>query len=131
MKQSARNGQPRSFVVFLDYALHGDAAELRSLHLRRLAQLNHERACGLADRLSAIEGVTLETDAFFNEFTLRLPERADGVVEKLAAKGVIGGVPASRLYPGEMADRLIIAATECNTDADVDAYEAALREVLK
>src|SRR5690606_24186132 len=36
--------------------------------LTTLARLNHERACELADRLSAIPGVTLETDAFFNEF---------------------------------------------------------------
>jgi glycine dehydrogenase subunit 1 len=99
--------------------------------LKRLAQLNHERACELADRLSGVDGVCLETDAFFNEFTISLPKPAAQVVEALAQKGVIGGVPASRLYPGDMTDKLIVAATETNTGADIDAYEAALREVLK
>ncbi len=97
----------------------------------KLARLNHERACELADRLSAIDGVELVTDAFFNEFTLRLPKDAAGVVEALVDKGVLGGVPASRLYPGKgLDDLLLVAATETNTDEDLDAFEAALKEVL-
>ncbi|MCP2670805.1 aminomethyl-transferring glycine dehydrogenase subunit GcvPA [Maricaulaceae bacterium EIL42A08] len=97
----------------------------------KLARLNHERACELADRLSALPGVELVTDAFFNEFTLRLPKDAAGVVEALVDKGVLGGVPASRLYPGKgLDDLLLVAATETNTDEDLDAFEAALKEVL-
>jgi len=99
--------------------------------LARLARLNHERAVELADRLSALPGVTLETDVFFNEFTLKLEKNADDVVEALAARGVLGGVPASRLFPrAGLDDRLIVAATETNTDADLDAFETALKEVL-
>ena len=99
--------------------------------LSKLARLNHERACQLADRLSAIEGVELMTPAFFNEMTVRLPKPADGVVNALADKGVLAGVPAARLYPGKgLDDLLLIAATETNTDADIDALDAALREVL-
>ncbi len=97
----------------------------------RLAKLNHERACELADRLTAIDGVTLETDAFFNELTVKLPKPAAEVVEALADKGVLAGVPASRLYPGKgLDDRLILAATETNTDDDLDALEAGLKEVI-
>ncbi|MFL6738808.1 MAG: aminomethyl-transferring glycine dehydrogenase subunit GcvPA, partial [Sphingomicrobium sp.] len=40
--------------------------------LTGLAQLNHARACGTAARLSAIPGVRLINDSFFNEFTLEL-----------------------------------------------------------
>jgi len=99
--------------------------------LERLARVNHERAIALADRLGAIEGVRVETDAFFNEFTLKLPKPAAEIVEALAAKGVLGGVPASRLFPRRgLDDRLIVAATETNTQADLDAFEAALKEVL-
>jgi len=97
----------------------------------KLARINHERACELADRLSALPGVELVTDAFFNEFTLRLPSDAAKVVQALADKGVLGGVPASRLYPkGEFNDLLLVAATETNTPEDFDALEAALKEVL-
>jgi glycine dehydrogenase subunit 1 len=97
----------------------------------KLARLNHERACELADRLSALPGVELVTDAFFNEFTLRLPGDAAKVIDALADKGVLGGVPASRLYPGKgHDDLLLVAATETNTPEDFDAFEAALKEVL-
>ena len=44
-------------------------------------------------------GVELVTPAFFNEFTIKLPKPAAPVVDALAAKGVIAGVPASRLLP--------------------------------
>jgi SSS family solute:Na+ symporter len=45
---------------------------------------------------------------------------------------VLGGVPVSRLEPGrpELADLIVVAATEVNTDADRAAYVAALKEVL-
>jgi glycine dehydrogenase subunit 1 len=99
--------------------------------LRTMAQLSHERACELADRLGALDGVELLNSAFFNEFTLRLPKNAAEVVEALAQKGVLGGVPASRLYPGKgLDDLLLVAATETNTEADIAAFEAALKEVL-
>lgn len=99
--------------------------------LRTLARLNHERACEMADRLAALPGVEVLNSAFFNEITVRLPKPAAGVVEALAAKGILAGVPASRLYPGKgLDDLLILAATETNTDADLDALEAGLKEVL-
>lgn len=98
--------------------------------LTKLARLNHERAIELADRLAKIDGVELVTDAFFNEFTVKLSKPAAEVVEALAAKGILAGVPASRLYPGRFETHLILAATETNTDEDLDALEAALKEVL-
>jgi glycine dehydrogenase subunit 1 len=100
--------------------------------MTRLARLNHAAASALATRLAALPGVELVTDAFFNEFTIRLPKAAAPVVEALAAKGVIAGVPASRLLPHEAsaANLLIVAATECVSDADADALVAALKETL-
>ncbi len=99
--------------------------------ISKLARLNHERACALADRLSALPGVELVTDAFFNEFTLRLPKSANDAVDALADKGVLAGVPASRLYPGKgLDDLLLVAATETNTEDDFAAFEAGLKEVL-
>lgn len=100
--------------------------------LRELAMLNHQTAADLADRLSAIDGVELLNEAYFNEFTLRLSKPARGVVDALADKGVLGGVRATRLYPGDAAleNVLIVAATELNTQDDLDAYEQALREVM-
>jgi glycine dehydrogenase subunit 1 len=96
--------------------------------LSRLARLNHAKACALADRLGKLKGVELVTPAFFNEFTLKLSQPAAAVVDALAAKGILAGVPASRL--GGAADLLIVAATETATDDDFAALEAALKEVL-
>jgi len=100
--------------------------------LARLARLNHARASALADTLSRIPGVSLVTASFFNEFTLKLPKPAAGVVDALAAKGILAGVPASRLMPHDPTarDLLIVAATETTTDEDAAAFAAALKEAL-
>ena len=98
----------------------------------RLARTNHARASALADRLAKVKGVTLLTPAFFNEFTLKLSRPASIVVDELAERGIIAGVPASRLLPHEAQarDLLIVAATETATDEDCEAYAKALAEVL-
>ncbi|BCP52591.1 putative glycine dehydrogenase (decarboxylating) subunit 1 [Kaistia sp. 32K] len=100
--------------------------------LSRLARINHANAVKLAESLSALPGVSLLNDSFFNEFTIRLPGDAAEIVEKLVEKGVLAGVPVSRLEPGkpELADLLIVASTEVNTDEDRAAFVAALAEVL-
>jgi glycine dehydrogenase subunit 1 len=98
----------------------------------RLARLNHARASSLVDRLAAIKGVSLVTPQFFNEFTLKLPKPADAVVDALAARGILGGVPGSRLWPhhAEMRDLLIVAATETSSEEDCEAFAHALAEVV-
>jgi len=100
--------------------------------LVRLARANHARASALADKLSRIKGVDLVTPSFFNEFTIRLPKPAAGAVDALAAKKIIAGVPASRLWPHDrdLRDLLIVAATETVSDEDCDALAETLAEVL-
>jgi glycine dehydrogenase subunit 1 len=99
--------------------------------LRRLAALNHEKACALADALAGVKGVEILTPRFFNEFALRLPRNAWDVVGELAKQGVIAGVAMSRLDPkAGMDDVLITCATEMNTDSDIAAYADALKKVL-
>ncbi len=97
--------------------------------LRQLAAINHEKACILADKLTAIDGVELITDTFFNEFTLRLSKPAQGVVGDMVAQGVLGGLHASRLMDGHD-DLLIVCATETNSEADMDAFAKALKGAL-
>ncbi|WP_026607292.1 aminomethyl-transferring glycine dehydrogenase subunit GcvPA [Methylocapsa acidiphila] len=96
--------------------------------LRRLARINHANAVDLADRLAAVNGVEVLTKTFFNEFTIRIPADAAGVVERMAQRGVLGGVPISRLLPGQGLDDLIlVASTEINTEADRGALADALQ----
>ncbi len=100
--------------------------------LRELARLNHAKAVALADVLSGVRGVEVLTGAFFNEFTMRVPADAQNVVNALASKGVLGGVPVSRLEPArrELRDLVVVASTELNTEDDRVRYAQALREVL-
>ena len=98
--------------------------------LKRLAEINHANACDLADRLAKVKGVSVLNDAFFNEFTIRVPGNAVAVIDKLAAKGVLGGVPYARLAPGAHTDLILVASTEVNTDEDRAAFATALGEVV-
>ena len=101
--------------------------------LGQLAAINHARAVAVAERLAAIPGVTLVNDAFFNEFTLKLPVEARPAVHAMVTRGVLGGVSLGRLYPGEagLANGLVIAVTETVTDEDIDALDSALQEAVK
>ena len=101
--------------------------------LTGLAKLNHARACEVAERLSAIPGVRLVNDSFFNEFTLELPVEARPAVHAMVDKGVLGGVSLGRLYPDEtsLATGLVVAVTETATAEDIQALEAALKEVCQ
>ena len=72
--------------------------------------------------------VQVLNQTFFNEFTIRVKGDAARVVETLAERGVLGGVPVSRLLPGAGLDNLmIVASTEVNTDEDRAAFIAALK----
>jgi glycine dehydrogenase subunit 1 len=99
--------------------------------LTRLARVNHANAVKLAGMLAGVNGVEVLGSAFFNEFTVRLPKNAAQVVEALAERGVLAGVPVSRLLPGAgLDDLLLVASTEINTDEDRAALVAGLKEVL-
>jgi len=100
--------------------------------LTRLARLNHATAIRLADRLAEVPGVAVVNRGFFNEFTLRLPGDAAAIAEKLAQRRILAGVPVSRLIPGQpaLANLLLVAATETNSDADIEAFATNLQEVL-
>jgi glycine dehydrogenase subunit 1 len=100
--------------------------------LKKLAAINHANAVRLADALAKVPGSEVITPYFFNEFTIRTSKPGAEVIDALVDEGVIGGVPASRLFPDnpDLADLIIVAATEMTTPADRDAYVSALTKVL-
>jgi glycine dehydrogenase subunit 1 len=97
--------------------------------LKQLAEINHANAVTLAEMLEGVKGVKVLNETFFNEFTIQLKSDADAVVERMAKKGVLAGVPVSRLLPDSkaFANLLIVANTEVNTDADRVAFVKALK----
>jgi glycine dehydrogenase subunit 1 len=100
--------------------------------LGRLAKVNHANAVRLAERLAAVPAVEVVNTHFFNEFTLRTPRPAAALIEALAGRGVIGGLPVSRVLPGAgLDDCIIVASTETNTEDDRAAYAQALAECLR
>jgi glycine dehydrogenase subunit 1 len=104
---------------------------LGQVGLQRVARINHANAVKLADRLASVRGVEVLNETFFNEFTVKLSKPAAEVVEALAIKGVLGGVPFSRLAPeAGLDDLLLVASSEVNTDEDREALASALEEVL-
>jgi len=98
--------------------------------IQQLAALNHEKACDLADVIDGIDGASVENETFFNEFAVRLNRPAADVVDAMVDKGVIAGVPLSRLAPEADENILLVCATETSSDEDIAAFGTALKEVL-
>jgi glycine dehydrogenase subunit 1 len=119
-----------SGLCALAFTIH--LALLGETGLTRLARLNHAAAVALAERLERIPDVRLLNAAFFNEFALRLPCPAAAIVDALAAKGVLAGIPVSRFYPNrtELAEILLVAATEMVTTEDLDRFGQELKEAV-
>jgi glycine dehydrogenase subunit 1 len=100
--------------------------------LKQLALVNHAHAVALADALAKIPGVEVLNNTFFNEFTIRVKGSAADLVERLAARGVLGGVPVSRILPkAGLDDLLLVASTEVNSDEDRAAFLAALEAEVR
>jgi glycine dehydrogenase subunit 1 len=99
--------------------------------LQRLARINHANALALADLLAGVKKVDVLNKSFFNECAVRLPLPAVDVVERMAAQGVLAGVPVSRLLPhAGLDDVLLVASTEVNTHEDRHNFIAALNSAL-
>ena len=102
-----------------------------SLHgrhgLRRLAEINLQRAAALRRRLAQEAGFTSRFDApCFNEFTVRSQQPVAELLDQLSGRGVLAGIPLERDYP-ELADCFLVAVTECNSPAELDQMVSALQ----
>lgn len=98
--------------------------------LTHLATLNHQRMLTFVEHLAGI-GLSPSNEMFFNEITVELPRRADAVVEALAARHILGGIPLARLLPNAgFENHLLIATTEVVSEADIEVFTSALKEEL-
>jgi glycine dehydrogenase subunit 1 len=89
------------------------------LGLRELALQNVAKARYLAGKLE-----TVFTGKCFNEFVVRLAN-PEAVNQALLKKKIVGGLPLGRFYP-ELADSMLVCATEMTRRAEMDALAAAL-----
>ncbi len=99
--------------------------------LRDVASLGAARAAELEAALAAAGAPRMHPGPYLNEFVVRVPDAA-GVHERLLERGVLAGIPTSRLMPdeGSIADGLLVCATEVTTSAEIEQFAAALGEEL-
>jgi len=106
-------------------ALQGSAG------LQRTAAACHANTRALLARLTAIEGVNrVFAGPFFHEAVIQVPAPVAGVLDGLAAQGVLGGYALRQDYP-ELGEAILVCATELRTAAEMDAYAQALQAVLQ
>jgi len=94
--------------------------------LREVALQCHAKAEYLKGRIARLPGYRLPfTGPTFNEFTVEAPVAAAPLLSRLAARGILAGVPLSR-YESRDTNRFLVAATEMNTKEEMDRLVAAL-----
>lgn len=92
--------------------------------LRRAAVNSASHAHYLAKKLGEIEGFRLvENRPFFHEFLMTCPLDPERLNEKLAEKGILGGLPVE--------GGILWCATEMNAGAEIDRLAALVREIAE
>ena len=104
---------------------------LGEVGFKKLSKLNHEAAIKLYNKLNGLEGFAVKNKSFFNEFTVKLPINASVFVEKMAEKGILAGVPVSRLenQDDSFSNLLLVASSEINSDSDREDFIKLAKEV--
>ena len=97
---------------------------LGEIGFKQLALINHKKACDLAEKLSAVKGIKVLNDSFFNEFTIELNQDSFVVNKKLLAKNIIGGLALE-------GNKLLVATTELTSENDMDILTKELEEILR
>jgi glycine dehydrogenase subunit 1 len=98
---------------------------------RELATSCLTRAEELKRRITAVGGewkLAYPESPTFNEFLLVGPGSGTELVERLAANGVLAGVPTTD-WGGSWPDGVLVAVTEQNSASDLDALVRALGEL--
>ena len=94
--------------------------------LRELAEQNLAKAHYLAGKVKP-----RFCGQFFNEFVARVKaESPDEMNKALLKKKIIGGLALGRFYP-ELADSMLLCATEMTKRTDMDAVAEVLRMITK
>ena len=93
----------------------------------RLSALNTRN---LVDGLLSINGVQeYYSGPYFHERAIKLPVAAAQVRNALLNKGILAGLPLGDYFP-EMADVLLVCATEKRSNSEIDLYIEEIEKVL-
>jgi glycine dehydrogenase subunit 1 len=106
---------------------------LETMGKRGIQEVAHQclqKAAYAAKRISGIKGFSLPFSApRFNEFVVRAPVNAVGLLARLAKEnGIEGGIALSRFMSDHDND-FLVCVTETNTRAQIDSLVSALSEL--
>jgi glycine dehydrogenase subunit 1 len=95
--------------------------------LREVALQSHAKAEYLKAAIARLPGYRIAYPGpTFNEFLVEAPEPAAPLLERLAARQILGGVPLSR-WDASRPNAFLVAATEMNRKEEMDRLVAALQ----
>ncbi|MEW6676300.1 MAG: aminomethyl-transferring glycine dehydrogenase subunit GcvPA [Pseudomonadota bacterium] len=98
--------------------------------LKNVALSSHANTRALLDVLTAVPGVErVFASPCFHEAVIRVNSPVPDVLRALRAQGILGGYGLGGDYP-ELADCILVCATETKTDDDLAAYGQQLERIL-
>jgi glycine dehydrogenase subunit 1 len=97
--------------------------------LRQVAGLCYHKAHYAAEKIGKGKGYSLNFDVpFFHEFVVRCPKPVAEINAHLLEHGFLGGYDLGQDYPA-LDQHMLLAVTEMNTKAEIDALVDVLKEV--
>jgi glycine dehydrogenase subunit 1 len=98
--------------------------------LKNVALESHAKTRALLEKLVSVPGVErVFNTPFFHECVIRVRTPVDDVLRALRAQGILGGYALGGDYP-ELADCILVCATETKTDDDLEQYRQQLERIL-
>jgi glycine dehydrogenase subunit 1 len=98
--------------------------------LKEVAEISMKRAHYLAEKLTAIAGISLLfKQPFFSEFVIKIDGSAQKWLEELKSQGILGGLPLVRFFP-QLHNCILVSVTELNSIEEIDRYIKAATHVI-
>ncbi len=99
--------------------------------LKTVAELCYHKAHYAASEIGKLRNFSVDTDKpFFKEFMVKCPLPVDEINAVLLEEyGIVGGYDLGQDYP-DRENTMLIAVTEMNTRAEIDALVAVLKEIV-
>ncbi|ARG98643.1 aminomethyl-transferring glycine dehydrogenase subunit GcvPA [Legionella micdadei] len=98
--------------------------------MQQVARHCHHNTRALVTALTQIDGVeTVFSAPCFHETLIRLNQPVDEILTRLRDYGIIGGYSAESHYP-QLANTLLVCATEMRTSEDIAHYANSLKQIL-
>ncbi len=94
--------------------------------IQEVAEQNLAKAEYAKQAIAALPGFRIPmAGPTFNEFVVETDGDAEALLRRLEDRGILGGIPLQRYYPG-MERRFLVCVTEQNSREEIDALVAAL-----